>query len=257
MARLGLDQLLEVAPRHLATYRERTRDLSREDKGIRRSEMFFLYATVADLAPSRIIESGRARAQSTLVLSAVFPDAEIISIESDANSPDAAIAAERLASRTNVECRFGDSRELLGALVLAGDVILIDGPKDFRAIKLALELLRTGKPVAVFVHDLWPGSPARGFVDRGLPSAFLSDAPEWVRRYAALDSRRKTLPALPETGRVIYGATLGCFPGGTENYSARLLSCSFAQGLERLAVNLSKWRKPAMHDRPPDFTRVA
>ncbi len=257
MARLGLDQLLAAAPRHLATYRERTHDLSREDKGIRRSEMFFLYATVADLAPTRIIESGRARAQSTLVLSAVFPDAEIISIESDATSPDAAIEAERLAERTNVECRFGDSRELLPELVRAGDIVLIDGPKDFRAVKLALELLRTGRPAAVFVHDLWPGSPARGFVDRGLPSAFLSDAPGWVRRYAELDSHRETLPAFPENGRIIYGATLGCFPGGTENYSARLISCSFAQGLERLGANLKKLRKPAGHDRPPDFTRVA
>ncbi len=257
MARLGLAQLLEAAPRRLATYRECTVDLSREDKGIRRSEMFFLYATVADLAPTRIIESGRARAQSTLVLSTVFPDAEIISFESDANSPDAAVAAARLARRTNVECRFGDSRQLLPELVRAGDIVLIDGPKDFRAVKLALELLRTGKPAAVFVHDLWPGSPARGFVDRALPSAFLSDAPAWVRRYAELDARRETLPAFPETGRIIYGATLGCFPGGTENYSARLISCSLAQGRERLAVNLRKWRKPAAHDRPPDFTCVA
>lgn len=257
MDRLNLKTLLANAPRHLPLFQERTSGLSRADKGIRRSEMFFLYATVADLAPVRIIESGRARAQSTLVLSAVFPDAEIISIESDANSPDAAIAAERLASRTNVECRFGDSRELLGALVQAGDVVLIDGPKDFRAVKLALELLRTGKPSAVFVHDLWPGSPARGFVDRALPSAFLSDAQAWVRRYAELDSRRETFPGLPENGRIIYGATLGCFPGGTENYAARLVSCSFAQGLERLTVNLSKWRQSPARDRPPDFTRVA
>ena len=76
-------------------------------------------------------------------------------------------------------------------------------------------------------------------------------------RYAELDSRRESPPVLPKNGRVIYGATLACFPGGTENYSARLISCSVAQGRERLAANLSKWRKPAVHDRPPDFTRVA
>ncbi len=257
MPRLSLAQVLEAAPRHLDVYRARTAPLSRADKGIRRSELFFLYAAVADLAPRRIVESGRARAQSTLVLSAIFPEAEIISVESDAHSADTAIAAERLAGRKNVECRFGDSRVLLPQIVENGDIVLIDGPKDFRAVKLALELLRSGKPAAVFVHDLWRGSPARSYVDRSLRSAFLSDAPAWVRRYAELDSRERTPPDFPDDARLIYGATLGCFPGGTENYAARLVSCSVAQGLERLAVNAGRWRRPSEQDRPPDFTILA
>ena len=56
------------------------------------------------------------------------------------------IAAERLRESGNVECRFGDSLLLLPELVEAGDVVLIDGPKDFRALKLAFRLLRGGKP---------------------------------------------------------------------------------------------------------------
>jgi hypothetical protein len=146
---------------------------------------------------------------------------------------------------------------LLPKIVQPNDVVLIDGPKDFRAVKLALELLRRRKPAAVFVHDLWVGSPARSFVDRALSSAFLSDAPEWVRQYAHLDTRKEGVPPIPQNARIIYGATLGCFPGGTENYTARLAACSFAQGLERLAVNAAKWRKREAHDRPPDFTVVA
>ncbi len=251
---LRLSQLLEGAPRHLGTFRERTADLSREEKGIRRSEMFFLYAVVADFAPKRIIESGRARAQSTLVLSSLFSDAEIISLESDRNSPDVAIAAERLRGRNNVECRFGDSRILLPEIVREGDVVLIDGPKDFRAVKLALSLLRAGKPAAVFVHDLWLGSPARAFVDRSLPSAFLSDAPGWVSGYAMLDSQRSAAPILPPNARVVYGATLGCFPAGTENYLVRLGQCGLAQGWERLRANLGRAEEK---DRPPDHTAVA
>ncbi|MBA3960676.1 MAG: hypothetical protein H0X40_02085 [Chthoniobacterales bacterium] len=251
---VNFSELLERAPHHLATFRERTADLSREEKGIRRSEMFFLYAAVADFAPKRIIESGRARAQSTLVLSSLFPDAEIISLESDGISPDVAIAAERLRDQHNVDCRFGDSRVLLPQIVREGDVVLIDGPKDFRAVKLALSLLRAAKPASVFVHDLWPGSPARSFVDRSLPSAFLSDAPRWVSSYAMLDSKRSAAPILPPNARVVYGATLGCFPAGTENYLIRLGQCGFAQGWERLRANLGRAEEK---DRPPDHTVVA
>ena len=136
-------------------YIEQTRGLSHETKGIRRSEMFFFYASVAALNPARIVESGRARAQSTLVLARLFPRALVVSLESDSLSPDARVAAERLREYRNVECRFGDSLLLLPELLQAGDVVLIDGPKDFRALKLAFRLLRRGQPTAVFVHDLW------------------------------------------------------------------------------------------------------
>ena len=169
--------LLGEAELRLPGYLEATSGLSHESKGIRRSELFFFFSLVAPLRPTRIIESGRARAQSTLVLSCLFPETPIVSLESDAHSPDVAVAAERLRGHENVECRFGDSLLLLPELIESGDVVLIDGPKDFRALKLAFRLLEAGKPSAVFVHDLWPGSPGRQFVDHHLPSALLSDEP--------------------------------------------------------------------------------
>src|SRR5712691_1076700 len=92
VASISLARLLSHAEEHLAHYLQKTAELSHEKKGIRRSEMFFLYATVADEKPTRIIESGRGRAQSTLVLSSLFPRASIVSIESDPSSPDVAIA---------------------------------------------------------------------------------------------------------------------------------------------------------------------
>ena len=254
---LALNEVLAAAPRLLPLYRERTAAISREEKGIRASEMFFLFAAVADLAPTRLVESGRARAQSTLVLSALFPDAQIISVESDPRSPDVAVAAERLRDRSNVVLRFGDSRTLLPEIVRAGDVVLIDGPKDFRAVKLALGLLQKQMPVAVFVHDLWRGSPARRFVDRSLPSAFLSDAAEWVRAYAALDFSGENSVDVPVGARVVYGATMGCLPGGAENYQTRLWQCAAAQGMDRLHTNAARFRAPRVHERPPDFTVVA
>ena len=218
--------------------------------------MFFLYASVADAQPARILESGRGRAQSTLVLSSLFPRASIVSVESDPNSPDVAIAAERLKNRSNVECRFGDSRLLVPQLLQIGDVVLIDGPKDFRALKLALRLLRTGKPSAVFVHDLWWGSPARRFVDHHMPRAFLSDNPAWVRRYSILDSRDRTPPASSQNLRWAYGATLGCLPLAGENYTMRLLQCNIAEAFERIRETGRKLCGRPARVRPKDFVCV-
>jgi predicted O-methyltransferase YrrM len=249
----SLRALLAEAPAHLSTYLERTKNLSHEHKGIRRSEMFFFYAAVAGFAPKRILESGRARAQSTLVLSSLFPEAEIISIEFDAASPDVAIAEERLKNQNNVELRFGDSRKLLPKLLRAGDVVLIDGPKDFRAVKLALALLRTKKPAAVFMHDLWLGSPARPFVDRELPEVFLSDHPEWVALYAQLDSKSRGGPVLSAQARVAYGATLGCFPRLTKSGALLRARCALAQAGERLRESARKFGGEPPRRRPKDF----
>lgn len=245
--------LLSQAARHLPVYLERTRGLAHESKGIRRSEMFFFYASVTDSNPLRIVESGRARAQSTLVLSRLFPQALIVSLESDTASPDVAVAADRLRACRNAECRFGDSLLLLPELVRRGDVVLIDGPKDFRALKLALRLLRDGKASVVFVHDLWLGSPARKFVDRSLRTALLSDHPAWVQRYASLDSQRPIPSGASLEFRRAYGATLGRFESGKDNYGLRLIQCRLAQGVDRIHETIRKIMRRSPISRPADF----
>ncbi len=250
-------RLLGEAELLLPRYLEATSGLSHESKGIRRSELFFFFSLVAPLRPTRIIESGRARAQSTLVLSCLFPETPIVSLESDAHSPDVEVAAERLRGHENVECRFGDSLLLLPELVESGDVVLIDGPKDFRALKLAFRLLEAGKPSAVFVHDLWPGSPGRQFVDHHLPSALLSDEPGWVERYARLDTSKPLPPAAPEGVRRAYGATMGCFEAGQENYRRRLVECEAAQLRDRIRETARKLLHRSPLARPKDFEVVA
>ncbi|MBA3543233.1 MAG: hypothetical protein H0T83_02150 [Chthoniobacterales bacterium] len=250
------EKLLGEAERLLAQYVAATAGLTHASKGIRRSELFFFYALVEPWRPLRIVESGRARAQSTLVLAHLFPSIPVVSLESDAKSPDAAVAAERLRDFRNVDCRFGDSLILLPQIVQSGDVVLIDGPKDFRALKLAFHLLGTGKPAAVFVHDLWLGSPARRFVDRHLPFALLSDESHWVERYAALDSSKQAAPA-PAGARRAYGATMGCFDAGADDYSRRLAQCRVAQAGDRLRATARKlFRRPAPV-RPKDFEVVS
>ena len=249
------DQLLGDAEGLLPMFQEATAGLAHEKKGIRQSELFFFYALVAPHRPSRIVESGRARAHSTLALSHLFPNTVFVSLESDPYSPDVAIAAEKLKDRANVECRFGDSLVLLPELVGPGDVVLIDGPKDFRALKLALRLLAAGRTPAVFVHDLWIGSPARRFVDRRLTSTLLSDNARWVKRYAALDSDAQFSPTNGDV-RLAYGPTLGCFEAGGENYQRRLAQCRAAQGADRLRESVRKLLRQPPVTRPKDFAVV-
>jgi hypothetical protein len=214
-----------------------------DNEGIPMSEMFFLLSVLGD-APRRILESGRGGGQSTDVLGHWFTGASVISVEENDRSPKARAAVARLAPLANVDCRFGDSRELLPALLQAGDAVLIDGPKEFRALKLAFQLLATGRPRVVFIHDLHVDSPSRRFLDAQVPHAFCSDEPAFVERYAHLDTLNGARPKEHwlKGGNRGYGPTLACIPGdaaGGVDYG-RLL------GRLRLARAIShaqdKWR---------------
>src|SRR5438270_10268864 len=157
--------------------------------GIWESEMFLFYAAVRPYAPKRILESGRARGKSTLILARCFPNTRIISVEFDRQSDNAGAAEAKLKPYRNIEILYGDSREILPQRLQSGDAVLIDGPKDFRALKLALQLLRTGKPCAVFIHDFPPDSTWRKFAERNWLDAFFGDDPLF-RRFQSLDDER-------------------------------------------------------------------
>ena len=157
--------------------------------GIWESEMLLFYTTVKPLGPKQILESGRARGKSTLILARCFPESRIVSVEYDRQSENATAAEMKLSNERNVELLYGDSREILPQRLQNGDAVLIDGPKDFRALKLTVDLLRTGKPCIVFVHDFPLNSPPRKFVERYFPNAFFGDDPVF-RRFQSLDTER-------------------------------------------------------------------
>jgi len=161
--------------------------------GIWESEMFLFYAAIKPFAPKQILESGRARGKSTLILARCFPESRIISVEYERQSENASAAEAKLKNESNVDLLYGDSREILPARLQGGDAVLIDGPKDFRALKLAVDLLRTEKPCAVFVHDFPPDSPQRKFVERNFPNAFFGDDP-FFQRCQTLDNERDPRP---------------------------------------------------------------
>src|SRR5437588_3743404 len=81
--------------------------------GIWESEMFLFYAAVKPFAPKQILESGRARGKSTLILSRCFPEARIISVEYERESENAPAAEAKLTNEGNVEVLYGDSLDIL------------------------------------------------------------------------------------------------------------------------------------------------
>jgi len=161
-----------------------------ERKGILYSEMFFLWLCVHKDKPRRILESGRARGQSTLILARIFPESEIISIEHDKDSPDVQIAAERLREYRNIHQIFGDATTLLPEIVQSGsnDVVLIDGPKGFRGLRLAIRLLGSGHVGRVFVHDTAAGTDERKFLEKYLSDTLYSDTPILASQTHKLDT---------------------------------------------------------------------
>jgi len=175
------------AERLFDEYRAAVRGIGMTDLGVLFSEVFFIRAVLGDDVPERIVESGRARGMSTLLLSVCLPRTRIVSIEYDGDSPNEAFARERLAGRDNVELWIGDSRELMPKLLEPGDVAIVDGPKEYRGLKLAFRLLQQRRPRCVFVHDCHQGSIERGELEHLMPHAFYSDDPEFERRFASLD----------------------------------------------------------------------
>jgi hypothetical protein len=213
----SIEDTLGRAEQCIEGFRQRIGHIEPHPRGVQVSEIFFLYATIADYRPPQIVESGRAQGQSTYLLARCFPQTAIVSVEYDQHHPDATIAVDRLRAFANVNCLFGNARVLLPRLTAPGDVAVIDGPKGFRGLLLAAHLLRHNRPELVFLHDCQRGTRVRGAIERYFPSAFFSDDPRFVQRYCRLDTYRSpqvldrwsngTQPPMAH-----YGGTFACVP---------------------------------------------
>jgi DNA-binding transcriptional LysR family regulator len=146
------------------------------------------------------------------------------------------IAAERLAPYPQVDLRFGDATVLLPSLVESGDVVMIDGPKGHRGIRLALSLLATGKPALVLVHDTNKGSPERRLLEALLPETVYSDDADFAEHTHLLDAAAgDDIPAANRYGTQSavngYGFSLACIPFNAERNYRWLLIRSIVDGL--------------------------
>lgn len=234
---LTIDEVVAAAKVELEAYGARVRGPPYERKGILYSEVFFLWLCARAAAPKRILESGRARGQSTLLLAECFPALPVISLEHDPASADVAVAVERLRGRANVELQFGDATSALPRLARPGDVALIDGPKGWRAIRLALRLLAGGRIGMVFVHDVLPGTPARRFLESWLPHALYSDHPRFAAVAHPLDAAvADTIPVGQRWrpgGAARYGYSLACLQPPTHGRLRRARLAAVLAGLRR------------------------
>ncbi len=213
-----LETTLTHAERLLPEFQAAVEGASFLRRGVHVSEVFFIRVAVGDHQPRQILESGRALGQSTWLLAKSFPHTPILSVELHPEHADADAALERLRPLANVACLFGDSRILLPAMALPGDVIVIDGPKEIRALKLAYRLLREKKPAMVFIHDCTPGTAIRAHLEKHCPFAFYSDHPDFIARYnhldTYLDAQERRLWSDPATfpKNRAYGGTFACLP---------------------------------------------
>lgn len=245
MDRPTYEQLEKEMTAALPDFETLSRNTPYEDKGILYSEMLFMIAAVRLSKVNRILESGRARGQSTILLASMLPGARIISVEFDRSSPDVAIAEARLQSFVNVDLLYGDARNELPKLVAEGDAALIDGPKMFKAIFLALQLLDSKKASMIFVHDVHIGTPERWFLETFMPEALYSDKKQLAAVAAHLDGAAQQY--LPDERRIStmkgefgYGFTLACLPRSERNY---VLLHLIARVLDLVFRALSKVRR--------------
>src|SRR5437660_4579189 len=107
-ALLSKAALADRAAALLPEYREIIGKISPEAGfgGIWESEMFLFYAAVKPFAPKQILESGRARGKSTLILARCFTGSRIVSVEYDRRLENAPAAEAELKNYRNVELLY-------------------------------------------------------------------------------------------------------------------------------------------------------
>lgn len=233
----------------LPRFTELLGDLKYQDRGVFFSELLFLFATISEESPRQIVESGRARGLSTAALAKLFRDSRIVSLEFEPDHPDAAFAERALAATPNVALLYGNAKVLLPDLLLPGDIALIDGPKGMDAVVLALRALATGKPDAIFIHDMYKGQTAREALDQWVPGVFFSDDPAFVSKFRSLDSsiwsnkrQSRQDEKYGDLAGCSYGPTLACIPR-QDNVDYHSLADVLSRGstLKRLKRSLKRF----------------
>lgn len=218
-------------------------DVDYELKGVLYSEALFIAACLYEKEINKILESGRARGQSTLLLAKMFPETEIISYEYDQNSIDVSVANSRLSRFSNVKLKFGDSLTELPRTAEYNDVVVIDGPKMFIALRLALKLLSANKAQHVFIHDLHKNEPCRRFIDIFLRESLFSDYKSFAEVSSRLDNQ--VIDLIPEENRLMglktdfgYGFSMGYLPYSPKRYYLFLYYLSFPYDLLMSETNI-------------------
>jgi hypothetical protein len=194
-----------------------------EHRGIPHSEMALIIETCRRMGVQVVIESGRARGQSTYMLAKYLPGVHIASVEMR-NHPDETFAKERLANFDNVVLYTGDGNKMVPMLAEAWRrskvAILCDGPKGKAAVDIIAQCFAFPHVLVGFVHDMRAldhggPSPHRAYAIERFPDVKFSDEPALVARTAWLDANVVAAngPVGPahEAEFGSYGPTVGIF----------------------------------------------
>jgi hypothetical protein len=193
-----------------------------EHRGIPHSEMALIIETCRRMKVEIVIESGRARGQSTYMLAKYLPHVEIHSVELR-NHPDEAFARDRLDPLKNVTLYSGDGNVLvpqLAALYQQPVAILCDGPKGKAAVDIIAKCFQSPHVRVGFVHDMRAldhgnPSPHRAYAVERFPDVRFSDDPRLIDRTSWMDANVVAAngPVGPahEAEFGSYGPTVGVF----------------------------------------------
>lgn len=194
-----------------------------EHRGIPHSEMALVLHTIKRLGIEVVIESGRARAQSTYMLAKYLPDVTIHSVEMRGGE-DQDFGVERVKNFPNVILHWGNGTfvvpNLAAEMAPKRTAILCDGPKGAGAVRVIGHCFEEyPHVVAGFVHDMRKldhggPSPHRAAALERFPAAKFSDDP-------ALEGCRWLDAKVVEAGGPVgpaheaefgsYGPTVGVF----------------------------------------------
>lgn len=193
-----------------------------ESRGILHSEMALIIHTCRRMGVEVVIESGRARGQSTAMLAKYLPDAEIYSFELR-RTPDEDFARERLAGFANVSLLFGDGSEMVPFAAHGFGkpaAILLDGPKGAAAVEILVKSFANPNVRVGFIHDMrrldhGGPSPHRAAAIAAFRHHAFSDDPRIVAAASWMDANiiASGGPAGPahEAVHGSYGPTVGVF----------------------------------------------
>ena len=204
-----------------------------QSRGILNSEIFALIALGSCQNVTSVVESGRARGHSTLMLAKYLNggNCNIASVDL-VRDQDALYAESKLTDYSNIQTYYGDSFRLVPRLCNQQKqpyFLLIDGPKGGDAFELAkLTLQLEPPPAIIFIHDLKDMasgklSPSRFLIDKYFDCVFFTDETKYVSETSSLDVISSHAPfKKDEWVQNSYGPTLAVIiPNHKDIYRAK------------------------------------
>lgn len=174
-----------------------------EERGILHSEMLAVISSIKEGGIEVIIESGRARGQSTKMLAQAFQNQPVKIISVELLKDEAAIfAEENLKEYKNIDLRYGDSNIVIPEiLTLFKDkkvALLFDGPKGKDAYNILAQVIIDNPNILLaFFHDCRKSSqdlpnPSREDIYPYFDRLFFTDDLTYIENFSSVD--KKCLP---------------------------------------------------------------